>query len=94
MAVTRHVRHASKRSASSVSASSCPGARGLAVHRYRGLAVDRYPLPNLLAGSVVIRGLHGDDATASTRADPQAKSLGEFRWGKVLDIPEDLLGQE
>jgi hypothetical protein len=86
MAVTRHVRHASKRSASSVSASSCPGARGL--------AVDRYPLPNLLAGSVVIRGLHGDDATASTRADPQAKSLGEFRWGKVLDIPEDLLGQE
>jgi hypothetical protein len=84
--VTRHVRHASRRSASSVSPSSCPQARGL--------AVGRYPLPNLLAVSVVIRGLLGDDATASTRADPKAKSLGELHWGKVLHVPEDLVGRE
>jgi hypothetical protein len=57
----------------------------------RGLEVERHPLPNLLAVNFVIRGLLGDGVAASTRADPQAKGLGEYLRAKVLDIPEELL---
>ena len=41
------------------------------------LAVDVYPLPNLSAVNVVIRGLLGRGVADSTSLDPQAKGLGE-----------------
>jgi hypothetical protein len=41
------------------------------------LAVDVYPLPNLRAVNVVIRGLLGSGVADSTSLDPQAKGLGE-----------------
>jgi len=56
----------------------------------RGLVVERHPLPNLLAVNFVIRGLLGEGVAASTRSDPQAKSLGEYLRAKVLDIPQDI----
>jgi hypothetical protein len=58
----------------------------------RGLAVERYPLPNLLALNFVVKGLLGEGVAASTRSDPQAKSLGEYLRARHLDIPEALLG--
>jgi len=58
----------------------------------RGLAVDRYPLPNLLAVNFVVRGLLGEGVSSSTRPDPQAKSLGEFLRSRVVDVPAALLG--
>jgi hypothetical protein len=42
-----------------------------------GLAVDVYPLPNLRAVTVVIRGLLGSGVADSTSLDPQAKGLAE-----------------
>ena len=42
-----------------------------------GLAVDVYPLPNLRAVNVVIRGLLGSGVADSTSLDPQAKGLAE-----------------
>jgi hypothetical protein len=58
----------------------------------RGLEIERYPLPNLLAVNFVIQGLLGEGVSASTRNDPQAKSLGEYLRARVVDIPETLLG--
>jgi hypothetical protein len=56
----------------------------------RDLDVDRYELPNLLALNFVIRGLLGDGVAASLRADPQAKSLGEYLRARVVAIPISL----
>jgi hypothetical protein len=58
----------------------------------RGLEVERYPLSNLLAVNFVIQRLLGEGVSASTRSDPQAKSLGEYLRAKVVDVPETLLG--
>ena len=55
------------------------------------LKVERYPLPNLLSVNFVINALLGDGVAASTRSDPQAKSLGEYLRAKVVDIPRALL---
>ncbi|MBI4514952.1 MAG: DUF1446 domain-containing protein [Deltaproteobacteria bacterium] len=55
------------------------------------LRVERYPLPNLLSINFVINGLLGDGVAASTRGDPQAKSLGEYLRAKIVDIPQALL---
>jgi hypothetical protein len=55
------------------------------------LAVSRYELPNLRALNFVVHGLLGDGVAASTRADPQAKSLGEFLRGCSVEIPLTLL---
>ncbi|MFQ5666536.1 MAG: acyclic terpene utilization AtuA family protein [Candidatus Binatia bacterium] len=55
------------------------------------LAIERYPLPNLLSLNFVITGLLGDGVAASTRSDPQAKSFGEYLRAKVVDIPRALL---
>lgn len=57
----------------------------------RGLEIERYVLPNLLAVNFVIQHLLGEGVSASTRSDPQAKSLGEYLRAKVVDIPEALL---
>jgi hypothetical protein len=58
----------------------------------RGLEVERYPLPNLLAVNFVIQRLLGEGVSSSTRSDPQAKSLGEYLRARVVDVPETLLG--
>jgi len=58
----------------------------------RGLEIERHPLPNLLAVNFVIQRLLGEGVSASTRSDPQAKSLGEYLRAKVVDVPEALLG--
>ena len=57
----------------------------------RGLTVDRYELPNILALNFVIRGLLGEGVASSTRIDAQAKSLGEFLRARIVDIPEELV---
>jgi hypothetical protein len=56
-----------------------------------GLDVEVYPLPNLGAVNVVIRGLLGQGVAASTRFDPQAKALGEWIRARNVSITEDLL---
>ena len=58
----------------------------------RGLEVERYPLPNLLAINFVVQRLLGEGVSASTRSDPQAKSLGEYLRARVVDVPDTLLG--
>ncbi|HEX6247740.1 MAG TPA: acyclic terpene utilization AtuA family protein [Nocardioidaceae bacterium] len=55
------------------------------------LPVEVYPLPNLGAVNVVIRGLLGDGVAASTRFDPQAKALGEWIRSRHVNITEALL---
>ncbi|MGH3482632.1 MAG: acyclic terpene utilization AtuA family protein [Nocardioidaceae bacterium] len=57
----------------------------------KDLDVETYPLPNLYAVNVVIRGLLGDGVAASTRIDPQAKALGEWLRARHVDVPEELL---
>lgn len=55
------------------------------------LPVEVYPLPNLGAVNIVIRGLLGQGVAASTRFDPQAKALGEWLRSRHVSITEDLL---
>ena len=56
------------------------------------LPVERYELPGLRAVNFVIEGLLGEGVAASTRLDPQAKSLGEWLRARVVDVPRELLG--
>jgi hypothetical protein len=51
------------------------------------LLVQRFELPNILSLNFVIHGLLGDGVAASLRADPQAKTLGEYLRAKVVDVP-------
>lgn len=53
----------------------------------RPLEVERYVLPRLRAMNFVVKGLLGDGVAASLRADPQAKTLGEYLRAKVVDVP-------
>ncbi len=55
------------------------------------LEVEVYPLPNLGAVNVLIRGLLGDGVAASSRFDPQAKALGEWLRSRHVSITEHLL---
>jgi hypothetical protein len=55
------------------------------------LAVDRHRLPAIRSLNFVIRGLLEEGVAASTRQDPQAKSLGEWLRARVVDLPEALL---
>ncbi|HYN57399.1 MAG TPA: acyclic terpene utilization AtuA family protein [Motilibacterales bacterium] len=48
------------------------------------LAVDVYPLPNLRAVNIVIRGLLGSGVADSTSLDPQAKGLAEHLRARRL----------
>jgi hypothetical protein len=57
----------------------------------RDLTVERHALPNLLALNFVLKGLLGDGVAASLRADPQAKSLGEYLRARRVPIPVSLL---
>ncbi len=56
-----------------------------------GLEVEVFPLPNLNAVNVLVRGLLGEGVAASSRFDPQAKGLGEWARSRYLEIPEELL---
>jgi hypothetical protein len=58
------------------------------------LAVERYEFPNLNALNFVISGLLGEGAAATSRFDPQAKSLGEWLRARLVEIPEVLLARE
>ena len=55
------------------------------------LPVDRHPLPAIRSVNFVIHGLLEEGVAASTRQDPQAKSLGEWLRARVVEIPEALL---
>jgi CheY-like chemotaxis protein len=55
------------------------------------LAIDRHRLPALRSLNFVIFGLLEEGVAASTRQDPQAKSLGEWLRARVVDLPEVLL---
>lgn len=57
----------------------------------KDLDIERHPLPNLTAVNFVFHGLLGKGVAASSRFDPQAKSLGEWLRSRYADIPEDLL---
>ncbi|MBW1685003.1 MAG: DUF1446 domain-containing protein [Deltaproteobacteria bacterium] len=70
----------------------------LTLERLRGLLpeleplpVDRFRLPALRSLNFVVHGLLEEGVAASTRQDPQAKSLGEWLRARVVDIPEVLL---
>ncbi len=54
------------------------------------LAISRYELANLRAVNFVVHGLLGDGVAASTRPDPQAKSLGEVLRAVPMQIPAAL----
>ena len=53
--------------------------------------IDRYELPNLLAVNFDIHGILGDGVAASTRSDPQAKTLGEYLRARVIELPEAII---
>jgi hypothetical protein len=57
----------------------------------RALETERFAFPNILSLNFVVKGLLGDGVAASLRADPQAKSLGEYLRAKVVPIPAALL---
>jgi hypothetical protein len=57
----------------------------------KDLDVERHPLPNLTAINFVLHGLLGKGVAASSRFDPQAKSLGEWLRSRHADIPVELL---
>ena len=77
-----------------------PGSRtSLTVERLRALfpdlapfTIDRAMLPNLHAANFTIRGILGDGVAASTRSDPQAKTLGEYVRARVVELPAELVG--
>jgi len=56
-----------------------------------GLEIDRYRLPALRSLNFVLHGLLEEGVAASTRQDPQAKSLGEWLRARIVDVPEALL---
>ena len=57
-----------------------------------GFPIDRYELPNLRALNFVVRGLLGEGVAASSRVDPQAKTLGEYLRARVIEVPAGLVG--
>ncbi len=57
----------------------------------RELQIDRYRLPAIRSLNFVLHGFLEEGVAASTRQDPQAKSLGEWLRARVVDIPESLL---
>ncbi len=57
----------------------------------KDLVVDRHRLPALRSLNFVIHELLEEGVAASTRQDPQAKSLGEWLRARVVDLPQALL---
>jgi len=57
----------------------------------KDLPIDRHRLPAIRSLNFVIHGLLEEGVAASTRQDPQAKSLGEWLRARVVELPEALL---
>ena len=55
------------------------------------LKVERHRFPALRSLNFVMHGLLEEGVAASTRQDPQAKSLGEWLRARLVDMPESLL---
>jgi hypothetical protein len=55
------------------------------------LEVDRHRLPAIRSLNFVLHGLLEEGVAASTRQDPQAKSLGEWLRARIVDLPQALL---
>ena len=55
------------------------------------LPVDRHRLPGIRSLNFLIHGILEEGVAASTRQDPQAKSLGEWLRARVVEMPETLL---
>jgi hypothetical protein len=55
--------------------------------------VERYTYPGLRSLNFVVAGLLGQGVAASTRRDPQAKTLGEYIRAKIVPVPAALLRQ-
>ena len=53
--------------------------------------IERYEMPNLLALNFYIKGLLGDGVAASTRSDPQAKTLREYLRTKTVQMPTTIV---
>jgi hypothetical protein len=53
--------------------------------------VERYTYPGLRSLNFVVVGLLGQGVAASTRRDPQAKTLGEYIRAKIVPVPAALL---
>ncbi len=53
--------------------------------------VDVYPLPNLRAVNIVVRGHLGRGVADGVGLDPQAKGLGEWVRAQEVDVPNSLL---
>ena len=56
------------------------------------LTIDRHDLASIRSVNFVIHGLLEEGVAASTRSDPQAKSLGEWLRARTVAIPTTLLG--
>lgn len=56
-----------------------------------GLKIDRHRLPAIRSLNFVLHGLLQEGVAASTRQDPQAKSLGEWLRARLVEVPEALL---
>jgi hypothetical protein len=56
--------------------------------------IERFELANLLAINFYIHGILGDGVAASTRSDPQAKTLGEYLRARVIEMPESIVPNE
>jgi hypothetical protein len=57
----------------------------------KDLAVERHRLASIRALNFVVHGLLEEGVAASTRQDPQAKSLGEWLRARVVEMPVALL---
>jgi hypothetical protein len=55
--------------------------------------IDRYELPNLRAVNFYIHGILGDGVSSNNRLDGQAKSLGEYLRGRIIEVPADLAAE-
>ena len=53
--------------------------------------LERHELANLRALNFVIHGLLGEGVAASTRIDPQAKTLAEYVRAVSIEVPATLL---
>ncbi|HSV96819.1 MAG TPA: acyclic terpene utilization AtuA family protein [Spirochaetota bacterium] len=60
----------------------------------RGYEIERYELPNLLAVNFYIKGILGDGVAASSRSDPQAKTLGEYLRARIIEVPEAIVEKQ
>jgi hypothetical protein len=56
------------------------------------LRIERHRFPNLRALNFVIAGLLGEGVASTTRADAQAKSLGEWLRARLVRVPGALVG--